>query len=147
MAEENNIIQMKLLSVGEVRYMMSPEIIKDNTDSEAIQIGFSNKVEPNLANGQISIVFGVRYVIGEDIILESIYRFTFAVINIDRFVKINKDGSITIMHLMPHLLSVAVGTMRGILVVKSAGTSLSRYPLPMIDVNQLNDSLSIPTQK
>jgi len=146
MAEENTVIQMKLLSVGEVRFMMSPEMIKDNTDPEAIQIGFSNKVEPNLADGQISIVFGVRYVFGEDVILESIYRFTFSVIDIERFVTINKDGSVTIMHLMPHFLSVAVGTMRGILVVKTAGSILSQYPLPMIDVNQLNTSLSIPAQ-
>ena len=47
MAEENTIIQMKLLSVGEVRFMMSPEMIKDNTDPEAIQIGFS-KLSPIL---------------------------------------------------------------------------------------------------
>lgn len=147
MAEENAIIQMKLLSIGEVRFMMSPEMIKDNTDQEAIQIGFSNKVEPNLAEGQISIVFGVRYLFGDDIILESTYRFSFAVMDIDHFVTINKDGSVTIMHLMPHFLSVAVGTMRGILVVKTAGTSLSQYPLPLIDVNQLNTRLSIPTQK
>lgn len=46
---------------------------------------------------------------------------------------------------MPHLLNVAVGTMRGILVVKTAGTNFSKYPLPMIDVNQLNSNLS--TQK
>jgi len=147
MAEESAIIQMKLLSVGEVRFMMSPEMIKDNNNPEAIQIGFSNKVEPNLAEGQISIVFGVRYVFGEDVILDSIYRFTFAVIDIDHFVTINNDGSITIKHLMPHFLSVAVGTMRGILVVKTAGSALSQYPLPMIDVNQLNTNLSIPAQK
>ena len=43
---------------------------------------------------------------------------------------------------MPHFLSVAAGTMRGILVVKTAGTNLSKYPLPMIDGNQLSVSLS-----
>ena len=127
--------------------MMSPEMIKDNTNPEAIQIGFSNRVEPNLADGQISIVFGVRYVFGEDVILECIYRFTFAVIDANQFVTINKDGSITIMHLMPHFISVAVGTMRGILVVKTAGTSLSQYPLPMIDVNQLSENLSTSARK
>jgi hypothetical protein len=147
MAEENTVIQMKLLSVGEVRFMMSPEMVKDNTNPEAIKIGFSNRVEPNLADGQISIVFGVRYVFGEDVILESIYRFTFAVVDVNRFVAINKDGSITIMHLMPHFISVAVGTMRGILVVKTAGTSLSQYPLPMIDVNQLSENLSTSARK
>ena len=146
MAGENEIIQMKLLSVGEVRFMMSPEIVTDDTKPEAIQIGFSNRIEPNLPDGQISIVFGIRYVIDQDIILESIYRFTFAVIDINRYVTINENGSVKITHLMPHFLNVAIGTMRGILVVKTAGTQLSKYPLPLIDVKQLNEQLSVSRQ-
>ena len=48
------------------------------------------------------------------------------------------------MGILATLLGVAtaVGTMRGILVVKTAGTNFSKYPLPMIYVNQLNANLS-----
>ena len=74
--------------------------------------------------------------------LESIYRFEFDVLDIKQFITINKDDSITISHIMPHLLSVAVGTMRGILVVKTAGTNLAKFRLPMIDINLLNNLLS-----
>lgn len=141
MAEENNI-QMKLLSVDEVRFMMSSDAINENTDPDSIQIGFSNGVDPDVENDRFSLVFGIRYVIGDDVILESVYRFTFAVVDLARYITINEDNSITITHLMPHFLSVAVGTMRGILVVKTAGSAFARYPLPIIDINQLNDNLS-----
>lgn len=59
-----------------------------------------------------------------------------------QFIIFNDNRSITVNHLMPHFLSVAVGTMRGILVAKTAGTNLAKFPLPMIDVNQLNANLS-----
>lgn len=135
-------IQMKLLSVDEVRFMMSSEAINENSDPETIQIGFSNGVEPDIENNKFSVVFGVRYVVQDTVILESVYRFTFAVVNLSQFITFNEDQSITINHLMPHFLSVAVGTMRGILVVKTAGTAFAHYPLPIIDVNQLNENLS-----
>ena len=141
MADENNI-QMKLLSVDEVRFMMTSDAIKENTDPDSIQIGFSNGVEPNIENDKFFMIFGIRYVINDSVILESVYRFSFAVVNLAQFITINEDKSITITHLMPHFLSVAVGTMRGILVVKTAGTAFARYPLPIIDVNKLNENLS-----
>ena len=133
---------MKLLSVDEVRFMMVSDGINETTDPEAIRIGFSTGIEPDLENDKFSLVFGIQYVINESVILESVYRFTFAVVNLAQYIVFNGDKSITITHLMPHFLSVAVGTMRGILVVKTAGTAFARYPLPIIDVNQLNENLA-----
>lgn len=141
MADEKNI-PMKLLSVDEIRFMMSSDAIDEKTDADSIQIGFSNGVEPDSENDMFNMVFGIRYVIGDSVILESVYRFSFAVVNLAQYITINEDKSITITHLMPHFLSVAVGTMRGILVVKTAGTAFARYPLPIIDVNKLNENLS-----
>ena len=40
------------------------------------------------------------------------------------------------------LSSQRKGIMRGILIAKTAGTPLAKYPLPMLDINRLNASLS-----
>ena len=141
MADENNI-QMKLLSVDEVRFMMSSDAIDESTNPENIKIGFSNGIDPDVERDRFSMIFGVRYMVDNELILESVYRFTFEVVDLVRFVTFNQDQSITINHLMPHFLSVAVGTMRGILVAKTAGTAFTLYPLPIIDINQLNENLS-----
>lgn len=145
MAEDNINIQMRLVSVGEVSFMMSPGKVGDDVSPDSMKIGFSTQIQPDVQNDIFVLLFGTRYELNGEVVLESIYKFVFEVKNLAQFVVFNNNQSITVNHIMPHFLSVAVGTMRGILVVKTAGTNFSNYPLPMIDVNQLNANLS--TQK
>lgn len=145
MAEDNINIQMRLVSVGEVSFMMSPGKFGDDVSPDSMKIGFSTQIQPDVQNDIFVLLFGTRYELNGEVVLESIYKFVFEVKNLAQFVVFNDNQSITVNHIMPHFLSVAVGTMRGILVVKTAGTNFSNYPLPMIDVNQLNANLS--TQK
>lgn len=145
MAEDNINIQMRLVSVGEVSFMMSPGKVGDDVSPDSMKIGFSTQIQPDVQNDIFVLLFGTRYELNGEVVLESIYKFVFEVKNLAQFVVYNDNQSITVNHIMPHFLSVAVGTMRGILVVKTAGTNFSNYPLPMIDVNQLNSNLS--TQK
>lgn len=142
MTEENVNIQMRLASVSEVSFMMSPGELGDNVNPDAIQIGFSSQINPDVENNIFNLVFGTRYEFGGKVVLESLYKFEFEVKNLSQFIVFNDDQSITVNHLMPHCLSVAIGTMRGILVAKTAGTILSKFPLPMIDANQLSANLS-----
>ena len=142
MAEENINIQMRLVSVSEVSFMMSPGKVGNDVSSDSMKIGFSTQIQPDVQNDMFVLLFGTRYELNGEVVLESIYRFVFEVKNLAQFVVFNDNQSISVNHIMPHFLSVAIGTMRGILVVKTAGTNFSNYPLPMIDVNQLNANLS-----
>lgn len=142
MADKKQNIQMRLDSVSEMGFSLNPGLLDDNAKEQEIQLGFSSSIEPDVKNDKMALIFGVKYASKENTLLESIYKFVFSVVNLEQFIKYNGDKSITINQIMPHLLSVAVGTTRGILVVKTAGTKLSQFPLPMIDVNQLNEMLS-----
>lgn len=133
---------MRLASVSEVSFMMSPGKVGDNINPEDMQMGFSSQIQPDINSDCFTLNFGVRYELSGAVVMESVYSFVFEVKNLKQFVVFNDNQSITVNHLMPHFLSVAVGTMRGILVVKTAGTNLAKYPLPMIDVNTLNSNLS-----
>ena len=137
---------MKLDSINEVKFIMLPDKISNETDFEKIQLGFSNQIIPDIENDVIAILFGVQYAYKNEIVLESVYRFTFSVVDLKKYITLN-DNIITIAYLMPHFLSVAVGTMRGILVVKTAGTKLSKSPLPIIDPNELNVTLSADSKE
>lgn len=137
---------MKLDSISEVKFIMLPDKISNETDFEKIQLGFSNQIIPDIENDVIAILFGVQYAYKNEIVLESVYRFTFSVVDLKKYITLN-DNIITIAYLMPHFLSVAVGTMRGILVVKTAGTKLSKSPLPIIDPNELNVTLSADSKE
>ena len=139
--EEQNI-ELKLNAVTEVQFMMKPDKLDDSDLSDKLRVGFSNRIVPFTEDDQISIEFGVGYLLKDEIILESRYRFSFSVKNLSSYVTKNQDGSITITQIMPHLLSVASGTMRGIIVVKAAGTNFAKYPLPIIDIEELCRNLS-----
>ena len=124
--------------------MMSPGKVGDNISPDSMKIGFSTQIQPDIDPDLFVLIFGTRYELDNEVVLESLYKFEFEVKELKQFIIFNDNQSITVNHIMPHFLSVAVGTMRGILVVKTAGTNLSKYPLPMIDVNQLNANLSTP---
>ena len=130
MAEENVNIKMRLASVSEVSFMMSPGKVGDNVNPDAIQIGFSTQIQPDVENDIFSLVFGTRYELEGDVVLECLYKFVFEVKNLSQFIVFKDNQVIKVNHIMPHFLNVAVGTMRGILVVKTAGTNFSKYPLP-----------------
>lgn len=144
MADNNVNIQLRLASVSEVSFMMSPGKVGDNISPDSMKIGFSTQIQPDIDHDLFVLIFGTRYELENEVVLESLYKFEFEVKKLKQFIIFNDNQSITVNNIMPHFLSVAVGTMRGILVVKTAGTNLSKYPLPMIDVNQLNANLSTP---
>lgn len=134
-------IQMRLLSVNEVSFSMDLSKVDENINPDDLQIGFANQIIPDIEKNTISIIFGVQYVYETKKVLDCIYKFSFEVMDLNRFVVVDGDN-ITISYIMPHFLSVIIGTMRGILVVRTAGTLFAKYPLPMFDVNALNNSLS-----
>ncbi len=133
---------MRIVSIREVSFMMSSGKMPDDVTSESIQLGFSNQIQLDIENDKIALIFGVRYELKGEVILDCTYRFEFEVKSLAKFVTINEDNSATISSIMPHLISVTTGTMRGILVMKTAGTNFSKYPLPMIDPEQLTVNLA-----
>lgn len=134
-------IQMRLQSISEVSYNTDMSKISDDVNPDNLKVGFTNRILPDIENNIISVVFGVQYFYEDEKVLDCIYKFSFEVIDLSRYVIVDGDN-ITINYLMPHFLSVIVGTMRGILVVRTAGTLFAKYPLPIFDVNMLNGSLS-----
>ena len=112
MAEDNVNIQMRLATVSEVSFMMSPGKVGDNVNPDAIQIGFSTQIQPDVKNNIFNLIFGTRYELDGDLVLESLYKFEFEVKDLRQFIVFNDNQSITVNHIMPHFLSVAVGTMR-----------------------------------
>lgn len=143
MATTQMKVEMKLLSVIEEKFSMSSDKINAMANVNELQISFTNRViNDELANDKISLVFGVRYSVSDNTLLECSYRFNFAVKEAKKFVQLNLDGTATINVIIPPMLNVAVGTMRGILVVKTAGSPLSRFVIPMIDEKALAQNLS-----
>ena len=87
---------------------------------------------------KILLTFGVRYNIADDVtVLESVSAFSFEVLDLKNFIEKDDSGNMHVSSIVPHLINVAVGTMRGILLIKTSGTKLAGYPLPLVNVEEL----------
>ena len=139
--KQENQIQVRLISVSEVKFMLNlDEALLAKSQPDGPNIGFAHVVSANKENSTITLIFGVQYAVDNTPLLESRYAFTFNVSHIDDVVKI-ENNKIEIKGLMPHFVSVAIGTMRGIIVAKTAGTPLAKYPLPMLDAQYVLENM------
>lgn len=135
-------IEFRLISISEVRSMIATaDKFSAISSGSEVQITFGNQVYPEVKDNRISLVFSTKYVFKESVLLDVAYRFTFGVKNLEKFVILNFDGTATINTIMPILLNIALGAMRGIVAVKSAGTVLEKYPVPVIDEKALMQAL------
>lgn len=141
MKAKDNDIRMRLVSVNEINFMMNYDSSATDDIAKDLNIGFSVGFKPLDESDQIDMEFGVEYSLDNDsTILECRYNFRFEVQNLNDFIKTDND-TVTIHGLIPHFLNVAIGTMRGILVVKTSGSPLSKYPIPITDGAALSKML------
>lgn len=133
MAKEK--IQVGLRSVKELSFKYNPEKLGKDFDPNLLRLGFDNSLEALEGDKDwITIDFGVKYFYKDEEVLECIYGFNFVVGNLTKYVKMNPDKSVKIDEIMPRLLTIALGTLRGIIIAKTSGTPLYECPLPVIDI-------------
>ena len=99
MTESNVNIQMRLTSVNEVSFMMSPGKITEEVLPENIKLGFSSQIQPEVENNKIALIFGIKYELEGDKVLECVYRFEFEVSGLAQFITIEDNDGITITYI------------------------------------------------
>lgn len=138
--DANANIEFGLKSVAVLLFEQTDNAeLLDSVTPETLGVQFITQTLVERETGQVGVKAGVKYVFGKIEIfrLETLTAFEIkdiaSVISIDRQQKrINFSVDI-----VPTFLNVAIGTLRGILVEKMAGTPLGKYPLPLIDSNLL----------
>lgn len=134
-------IRLTLLSVSEMKFILN---IGDteNVDSKSIKVGYIVHLSPCREKETMDMDFRLRLVSGETIYLETTYKFSFKIEDFDRHVVFNDNGSVTLTFL-PHMVNVAIGTLRGIILVRTVGTPLSKFVLPITDAVKLSKRIAI----
>ena len=136
-------IGIHLDSSNEIKFIINtPE---EDINTEKLKYGYLNVITPNSEDKTISITSGIQYLYDESPILECHYSFTFkyeenvngcVVIENENEIKINQD-------ILNIILSVAIGAIRGIMIARTIGTNISKYPLPIIGMEELLQSVKI----
>lgn len=113
----------------------------EKMEEDRLDITLGHRPIPKVETDEMELIVSITYSYDAKVLLDCEYTFHFHVENLKDYVVENTKGALTIKNLIPQVIDVAVGTMRGLIMARTAGTKLSQYPLPIVN------ALSIPGAK
>jgi hypothetical protein len=140
-------IQLRLLKVQETGFFMDSVLLStiEENKPDLFNIEFGLQLEPKVSLNILNLHLIVRYILTANSQSEKVVELqtsnSFEIIDLEKLMSIS-DSEITDNNsIIPTILGVALGTLRGILVVKTAGTILADFPLPIVNPTELCSSM------
>ncbi|AGY54121.1 hypothetical protein BRDCF_p1494 [Bacteroidales bacterium CF] len=131
-------IQMKLLSVEEKRFKSDlDEALSDVINDSNLKFNIGYSLLPNQKNNSIVVEIAAKYLFDERELLYFVASLTFKFSAFDEIFEIKDSKILEKVTVIPTLINVAIGTLRGMVASKTSGTFLRNFPLPLIDPNSL----------
>lgn len=93
-------------------------------------------------NKSIIVEIAAKYLFAEQELLFLIASLTFEFPEFDEIFDLNDGEIMEKITVIPTLMNIAIGTLRGIVATKTSGTFLRNFPLPLIDPNTLLKKLN-----
>lgn len=136
-------VEMKFIKVQETVFYINNEelnaIVGFESNKLNIEIGFKVDFQIEVDLLVISLMVKFQYDSQKIKLLELIATNTFQVNNLKEFVDISDDEFHDKIGFLPTLISLSIGTIRGILFCRTQGTKLEEFPLPIINATELCD--------
>lgn len=139
-------IEIRLLKVQEISFYVDSSLYvrKESIKPDDLNISFGLKLTPDIQHDLLELYIVATYNTNEkegEKILEMESLNTFEIKNIKDLLIVNEGAIEDISGIIPTLVGVAIGTIRGMLVAKTAGTPLDKYPLPMVNPKTLCENI------
>ena len=141
--KSNMEIQLRLIKVQEIGFFMDTAKLSSitSTDPELFNIEIGLQVLPDLTKDILDLQLIVRYLLHEDSknikVVELQTSNLFKIFNLSNVLSITDKELADKNNVIPTLVGIALGTLRGILVVKTAGTILNEYSIPSVSPTDL----------
>lgn len=132
-------VELRLLKIQETSFFIdSTELSSiENVIDKNFNIEFGLRVEFNIETNNFVLHFMVKYIHGGIKILELITANHFEINNLKELIVLEDKKFKDTKGIMPMLVNIAIGTIRGILIVKTAGNILSDFPLPIVNSQEV----------
>ncbi len=141
-------IQARLQKVREIGFRMDFELLNSIPDLDInkirIQFGFQveQSTEENIFILNVQVVYAYPINKDEKVLVDLKTTNHYEIQDLQSLVKYSKGEFQDITGLLPTLLGISIGTLRGILLVKTTGTILADFPLPVVNATDLCKSVT-----
>ena len=126
-------IQLSLEHIEELDFTCPAAKKSINIGKEIIPVKFVVNIYPDVKRDYFKLITGVRYIRHRNFIGQELLFYRIAVVY-----KITVDT-----RLLALLLSISIGSMRGMLALRTQNTVFKNYPLPLINVSEILTSMNI----
>lgn len=147
--EKAKEVQFKLARVKEISFLCT-DFITDlsNNDIEKklkIEIGFN--IELLTGKDEIGIRTIIKYLFMGDEVLKYENQIDFDVKKLEQVANLEKDNFNIKDEFFLSLLSVVIGTTRGMMIKNTMGKRINDFPLPILNPKDILDSLKTKETK
>lgn len=138
--ENHSAIKYRLVSISGEKYSTIPEGLDASAiTEESLQFQYKVGTVVRLEENTISVGLSIRFRLDNSIIFEAGADFNYFVSSIDAVMDVDLENRKLSMkvNILPTLLADSYSSLRGIVYVRTLGTPLQKFPIPMIDTNTL----------
>ena len=134
-------IQLSLEHIEELDFTCPAAKKSINIGKEIIPVKFVVNIYPDVKRDYFKLITGVRY-IGQELLFYRI-AVVYKIEKLGDFVKLENSQVTVDTRLLALLLSISIGSMRGMLALRTQNTVFKNYPLPLINVSEILTSMNI----
>ena len=138
-------MQIRLLKIEELSYRDKTKL--GEALQEPVFVKLLLNILPDIGRNIIELIVGVVYHTNSEDLLAYEIKSTFEVGEMEAVVCVRDYSVFVAPELLSILVGVSIGTLRGMLVLKSADSFFGNYPLPIINITELIASLQTETVK
>jgi len=136
-------VQFKLSRVKEISFSCT-DLVNDLTNETIaknlkIEIGFNFQLLKD--SNEFAVRTLIQYLFKVDEVLKYENQIVFKVKNIDQVVSLEKDKMNIKDEFLLSLLSVVIGTTRGMMIKNTMGKKINDFPLPILNPKEVLDNL------
>lgn len=138
----DNQIKISLVSVSEVpgATALNRSALR-RMGQQPVSVDINAKVVPDMQRNMLSLVVSCSYIavagISRQRVLTCSVVATYEVEKLQEYISKNNGNIVVATPLLHRMLSITVGSLRGVIAVRTAGTPLRHRPLPIIDLDAL----------
>lgn len=148
--EEKVNVKFRLVSIDNEQYNPNLEGVNfDSIQEEKLKFQYKIDTVIQMSKDTIIVIPSIRYSLEGHELLVANAMFTYSFLNLDSVIAVDKENQrINVKaDIFPSLVGAAYSTLRGIVFARTSGTTLAKYPLPMIEVKTLVEKNGISVEE
>lgn len=138
--EEFNISVRSITELPRLSTIHRWEMMR-HSEASPIESAISVAFDDNHRDDSVALRIGVRYTAMRGAVMRPLLtyfiRVEFAVNDISHHTLMTDNAVYLATGMLPVMLGVSIGALRGMLAIRTAGTFLASHPLPMLSVPDL----------